>query len=507
MLNLQKNTFVVGPQASGESFFGREKEIYELESLIFFGVGAIHLIGPTRIGKSSLVSKVFEKNREYPNRLRIQISMGECSDSYEFWTTLAFKLRNEIYDAALWNKDFQEHYETINIATKHVIKGWFNIFRLSLETILEIIGKAGYRLVLAIDEFDSVIRIFKDEASFFQVLREIYTNPVYATSGVLVSRRRLHLLETECEHISTFHGAFRETPLGAFSYEDMLQYYKNLFFYNINILPEGKEKLQYYTGNIPYLCCMFADRMVIHKKQYIQCGVKEIDRVFKDCLPQIDRYYEDLITRLNADNHTEIIFYLSIDSRLPNITTRDIDNMRAMGILVSEGTEECTQYYVYSQDFMTYFKTRPLKLPAWEIMTSSEKKIKSIFKKEFPELDKITYQELIGENGDVIRNEINRIYPELNLNWKQVIKYCENLSAHKNEPTILDVLTLSKVIGIILQTWNERFYYFFEGNSEWKHKLEQIRKLRNPMAHAQLESIDKDELAVCLKFCEEIIRL
>ena len=163
--------------------------------------------------------------------------------------------------------------------------------------------------------------------------------------------------------------------------------------------------------------------------------------------------------------------------------------------------------YAFSQDFMAYLCMRPLKLPVWETMTSSEIKIKKIFQHEYPKLAAITYQILISDGGTSAMSSIDEEYPELHLNWHQVKGYCENLSAHKNCPTVIDVLTLSKVIDVMLNTWDSRFYRYFPGSEDWKFKLGEIKKLRNPLAHAQLEYIDEKELAICMKYCDEIIHM
>lgn len=504
MITLQKNIFVVGPQAVDASFFGRENEVRELETSIFGGVGAVHLVGPTRIGKSSLVSKVFDRNKGQPKRLRVLFSMGECMDAWDFWNTLVELICDELQGAALWNQCFTTHYERIH-KLDHTQPNWFSSFKPPFCSILKEIGRVGCRLVIAIDEFDSVERIFGQASYYFQVLRSVFERPDYNTSGVLISRRRLHLFEAKCPDISTFHGVFREMPLQVFSPADMEAFYEALSSYNIRVSSNGKKKLEYYTGRLPYFCCMFGERMVA--QQVAHFGSMEIEDIFKECLPQIDRHYDDLITRLEADGHMEFIFYLSIGSKLPNVTNRDIENMRTMGILIPEERGGRLEYYAFSRDFMTYFRSKPLQLPAWETMTFSEKKLKAIFKKEFPELDTVTYEDLAGNKSEAVKQHINSIYPELHLEWNEIITYCKTLSAHKKHPTILDVLTLSKVVGVMLKTWEKRFYRYFDGDTQWKSKLGQIRKLRNPMAHAQLEYVDADELAVCLKYCEELIHL
>lgn len=507
MVNLQENIFIVGPVASGDSFFGRLQQIEELEETIFAGVGSRNLIGPTRIGKTSLVNRVFERNRDYPNRLCVQMNMGSCDDAYDFWTTLASEIEEQIRNVDLWNPEFERYYRDLWDKATPQNERWWTVFKGQVKKIMMEVREQGYRLVLSIDEFDSVEKIFAQMPHYYQLLRSFYSEPAYATSGVLISRRRLHLFEATCPYISTFHGVFPEMALLPFSTGDMEVFYDNLNRYGIILSPDGKERLEYYTGNMPYMCCMFGQQAVAHRKTTECYGDQEINAVIKRCLPQINRHYDDLIARLEEDNHLQFIFYLSIDSKCPNITRRDIENMAAMGILIPKHKDGSSQYYAFSQDFMAYLRMRPLKLPVWESMTSSEMRIKAIFQQEFPKLAAITYQTLIGDDGASVMSSIDAEYPELHLNWHRVRGYCENLSAHKDCPTVIDVLTLSKVIDVMLNTWDSRFYRYFSGDENWKFKLGEIKKLRNPLAHAQLEYIDEKELAICMKYCDEIIHM
>ena len=56
----EKIEFVVGPQATDGSFLGRRKELEQLQKLVFSGHAVLSLVGPTRIGKSSLVSRALK---------------------------------------------------------------------------------------------------------------------------------------------------------------------------------------------------------------------------------------------------------------------------------------------------------------------------------------------------------------------------------------------------------------------------------------------------------------
>lgn len=501
----KKFRFVVGPQVTGEAFFGRRKELEELKHLIFQDVGAVSLIGPTRIGKSSLVSRVFEENRDCPGRLGVQFSMANCADAFDFWYTFRELLRPQIVEAGIWNAFFERKYEELDgLDAKK--SSWYMKMKLPLRFLLEEIGKAGCRVVLAIDEFDAVERVFGDNAEYFQLLRSVFSEPSWSTSGVIISRRRLQMFEAECPYISTFHGVFSELPLCAFSGEDMEEYYEKLDGCGVRLTEEGKRRLDYYTGRMPYFCSMFGERMAAEAGDAC-LGPDEVAAVFRGCLPQVDRHYDDLIRRVEEDGQLELLFYLSIDAGLPAAARRHCENMRMMGVLNYEEKDGNGHYYAFSEDFMAYFRLKPLELPAWETMMAGEKRLKKMFARVYPELETTGYREFTGDDGLSVRAAIDHKYPELRLDWKQVERYCETLSAHKDNPSVLDVLTLPKVIGVMLYMWDSRFCHFFLGDSGFKAKLKLISKLRNPMAHAQLEHIGEEELAACMQYCGEIIRM
>ena len=506
MVTVEKNIFVVGAKATGESFFGRKEEIQELSS-IFSGVRAVHLIAPTKAGKSSLAKTVFDKNGDTPNQLCVELCMAAHQDAAHFWTALYKKLRRAIIEADLRDPRFDTYFEEID----HIDQGnsmWFGAFTEPFQSILTHIGRRGYRLVLSIDEFDDVVRIFEQKSYYFQMLREIFYDPGFHTSGVIISRRPLKTLETRCPDISTFHGVFDKMPLRAFNQEDMQEYYTALEHYGIILTDNAKDRLIYYTGRMPYLCCMLARRMVAQRSSFEIFDAKTVDSVFQMCLPQIDEYYDDLIRYVETDGHLELLYYLSIDSVLPKeAVERDRKNMEIMGVLSHEEFEGKKVYYAFSRDFMTYFRLKPLDLPEWKMMTACEKKIKKIFSEVYPELVTTTYQDLLDEGVEALKARIHGKYPGIDLKWNQIRVYCENLSAHKKNPSVLDVLTLAQVIDRILKKWDEKFCHYFNGDPSWKTKLELIKEIRNPMAHAQMEYISKEKLAPCMKYCEEIIRL
>lgn len=500
--------FVVGPVVPADIFLGREDLIAERIETVFKGTAAINMVGSTRIGKSSIINYAFEQHRNTPGLICVEIDMSGSKNAFSFWKTLSNLIKDSIKKTDIWDKTFEMDFSEVKDAINSAYEDWFTDYLYYFKNVLIHMGEKGYRLVLAIDEFDAVERLFGDQAHYYQAIREIHSKPRYATSGVLVSRRRLHLFEAKCPYISTFHGVFEEVPIPPFDQKDMGAFYEAIACCDIELTREGKERLNHFTGNSPYLCCMFAERMASQQVKCHTYGAKEIEAIFRELRPQITRHYDDLIERLREDRHLETVFYLSIGARPPYVTDETLEDMRMMGILqYDEDKDTSKKYYAFCHQFMIYLRTIPLQLPAWDIMTESEKKIKSIFKKQYPLLASIGYQELIGPREAEYTNQVETAYPELRLNWNIIRRYAEDLSLHKDNPTILDVLTLAFVIDVILSQWTSTFHRYFQGDANWIYKLEQIKKLRNPMAHAMQDFIDRDELAIGLKYCEEIIRM
>lgn len=506
-----EDIFAVGTVACGDCFFGREEEIKSLNKTIFRGSGAVHLVGSTRIGKTSLVNAVYNLNAGRKDCLRIKISMAECTDATDFWYSFLQEIQRELSRLDAWNDAFEKSRKEIPDPFNADDAGWYKKFRLPFQDILRRIRELKFKVVLTVDDFDYVVQRFQQNAYYYQLLASIYSEPQYPVSGVLITRRRLHLLEAECPHISTFHGRFDERPLRVFSARDMEKFYEQLLYCNIEISDAGKETLEYCTGRMPGLCCLFGQRMTVDRDEndttVVRYDADDIKNIFRRCLPQIDRHYEDLIRNLKRDSYLEFIFYLSVDSKLPNLTGRDIENMKQMGILVADDTKRDAVYYAFSKDFMTYFKSKPLNLPVWETITACEKRLKGIFGRAFPELRRVTYANLIGADAENFKWRIKRLYPEVDLNWNQIIRFGKDLSMRKNPVTILDVLTLPYIINVIINNWDNKFLRYFGGDRVWIEKLKLIRDVRNPAAHAQLECIDKEELANCLQYCEDIIRM
>ena len=239
----------------------------------------------------------------------------------------------------------------------------------------------------------------------------------------------------------------------------------------------------------------------------LECMTADITETFKECLPQINVYYNDLTKRLEEDGHKHTADILALTSKFPrSVTDRDIENLKTMGVIVSQEDDEGNiSYCLYSKDFMKYLRIAPLKLPLWDTVMMTEGNLKKLLGKNYPALVNTTYS-MLKNNSGIIAN-LNQKSPELNLNWTTINRYSSDLSRWKNDPAIIDVLTLSKVVDIIKKQWVQKFESHFREIDEPLQKLDFISKIRNPMSHNSIEYVNDDELSACIKYCEEINKL
>lgn len=501
------NIFKIGKEATGESFLGRRKELRYFEKILYDNnkPGNISLVGHTLIGKSSLMQELVQLHCNTRDTITIFLCMAEYQNAFQFFNAFWSYLEMGLHRLQKWDDKFEGYFQILNRLDMQT-NSWYNTVNLKIKAILEGIKQSSLKVVLIIDGFDDSPKVFND-TSYFQFMRTIYSSAGFSVGGVLISRRRLDMIEHNANGISSFHGVFDEYILTGFDDDSMDEFYAALSQYNIFLDDPPKERLMYYCGRIPYLYCMFANHFVNDGMENITS--ESIDNVFFSNLPQINRYYNDLLHRIREDGQldelTKILFM-----RLPKTEhDRIFKTMEARGYLYHDTYMEEDTYYAFCRDFMVYLNLtlNPLDIPTWGLIMKCEKHLKNIFRLEYQHLDDFNYLN-ISENKNETIQQIDRLYPDLNLDMDKIYAYCRDLNAYKPNPTITDVLTLGFIINIILNYWDSKFYKYFNRNKEyWTHKLETISRLRKPLAHAYEDYVSDDALAECNSYCIEILNL
>lgn len=503
------NIFAVGEIASGDKFIGRRKEIERL-SIVFDTTVSLHLVGAARIGKSSLVDRVFELRSGDEGCLPVRLDMSTYENASQFWYSLCEEIVDAIETSELDTSAIQKHIDTL-LSMDSGDSNWYAHMRRPLTKVLEGLAKLGERIVIAIDEFDAVTRVFEGNAAYYQMLRSLFSEPKYGFNGAIVSRRNLEVLEAKTEAVSTFHGVFDTLRLKAFCSEEINEFYAKLGTCGIEIDDEGRAQFEYFTGGIPYLCCMLGKQLidVANGENPFDINLDDVLAAHRNCQSEIWRYYNDLVIRLEEDGHLEPLVYLAFDEMRTLSYSHNRNNMLAMGYLNEElGEDGSYSYYAYSRGFMAFLRSRPLSVPIWDLLSASEKKLKEIFAAEFPLFANIHSQDARGTISQSDKNSIANSYPELNFGkWTQQETFLRDSNAYMDNPSVLDVLAITYVIDEINYFWDARFSKYFNDDVSWKNKLAAIKSVRNPFAHAHGDCIsEKDRAQACLHM-QELLNL
>ena len=96
-----RNIFITGPEAAGEGFFGRTKELNALERWYSNAEGqnklTLSIQGLNRIGKSSIVKKFIDDTlSKEKDTITVYISLDNFPNSISFWRILTRNLNKEI---------------------------------------------------------------------------------------------------------------------------------------------------------------------------------------------------------------------------------------------------------------------------------------------------------------------------------------------------------------------------------------------------------------------------
>ncbi len=498
----EKIEFAVGPQATDGSFLGRRKELEKLQKLVFSGHAALSLVGPTRIGKSSLVSRALKLNPAPEGQIRVKLCMGEMQSGFDFWTTLFRKLCRAVRHTDLWNEFLKEDLDTIEGLEPGDTR-WFLRCRSALDDLFAEVENADWSVLLIIDEFDGAQRVFGGDVASYQLLRSIYSDSAYCTHGILISRKPLSMLEKNVSDLSSFHGVFNEFPLKPFSDDSMEEVWRALKQHNIALTPEAKEAFLYYADRQPYLCSMFCSCMTARLSLTGTLDQDSIRTVFESCLPEINKHYDSLAGELQSDGFLEFAQALSLGIRPPRIGSRSWDAIRSTGELVQP---EGDAPYFFTRDFMEYLREQPLNTPIWDSLTGCEQKLKAIFRRVYPALATTRYRELCARTDQ--ESYLEQQFPQMGLKWETIKNNGKGLVSRKTDASILDTLTLTFVTERIRDRWDTAFARFFPGDAAgWCKNLQQLGELRNAIAHGHIDYIETAELARLQELCRSVIAL
>ena len=272
----EDNIFIAGGAVTGESFFGRSDQLTELERDFCRGTAhrSLSVVGPNKIGKSSLFNRFIERHlKKLPNTVIVELSMEAYANVSNFLEELSQRLHQKISEKM---SEGLISDDVLKTRLQTLIDEWDKCrtiyhysepptFKHLFENVLERLCELSWQTFLIIDEFDNAETLFNacnGNFNYYGLVRDFGNRPSHGVTCILISRRRLYRIERlsdENKHNSTFHGAFDDYLLGCFNDADIEDFWGGLSNYEIHPgVPGLQEQLNYYAGAHPYLLSLWS---------------------------------------------------------------------------------------------------------------------------------------------------------------------------------------------------------------------------------------------------------
>ncbi|MBI1763515.1 MAG: AAA family ATPase [Acidobacteria bacterium] len=484
-----------GRVIQGDRLVGREHEIEEMLTHLVGGSN-ISLVGLNRVGKSSLVAEILCRLRQRnPEILIVEPDLAGLSTN-----TGAADLFTVILDAVvdllserglpLPNRFNEDILALPNDSSYHAYHRCYRG--------LSKLRQQGLQITIVLDEFDK-IRHLKEASDSIQRLRElIYNEAKTGTSGVIISRRRIKLIEEQIRDVSTLAGICH------------LYYLKPLDLNGVKAIVAraagraelfNNETVSYVydrTGGHPFLaemmCCHIWDANSVSE------GILQANH-------EIYSFYEQMREILVEDNLFNHLVELCVGPRWSEPSNIVLERLLAYGLVRQNREIYPIRYEGWSQHFQDYLEKcarekPPLDPSTSELLGKTERALRDYIEEICVSKHGSAWLDTLKQRCPSIETMLTQSAPE-----QKREKERRNFGDGAAE-RLLDYLYPMDLWVIISGAWE-----LFEeplGNKEksyWSERFTHLAKVRTPTMHSREHKLRESVLLTAQGYCQEILEL
>ncbi|WP_127360883.1 Swt1 family HEPN domain-containing protein [Actinacidiphila soli] len=488
----------VGHPVYGKNHVGRLGDTEVLRQRILQPsavAGATAIVGPPRIGKSSLAYHMLmrpEVREQYPQLLPVWINVRTQESSERLLRKLVDELWTMIEEsgADIVDAPLSRRRERVLDSTRD----WAEL-QDDTQQFLKLIRRRGWKAVLILDEFDSAREVFKARPGTFQALREIASNPEWSIGLVTTSRRELREIVDRADPVeSTFPGIFREIYVRCFDSREIAELVDRAPGASTSPwLAPFLAKLNRITGGHPYLASMLLDRLCTLAP--VDPLVPEsIDVAISDMRPALQHYYNDLEALLRADGRFLSLLEVLMGPQI-TATQEDAERLLYQGLIRADGT----RYRAFSDDFEDYLALVGRQSDYWSSWVAVETLLRSFVSGT-----------LTDELGADWLNKVRKQRPKLVSlldSWEMTRDREISSFGDRASREILDYTYPHDLYALIASYWEYFGKLLGRDKKYWNDRFEILSKVRNPMAHNRMSVITSAERGLFHAYCDEIQEL
>lgn len=496
----------VGHPVHGDGHVGRTgpMEVLRERVLSHPTAGATAIIGPPRIGKSSLAYHVFmrpEVRQAYPQLLPVWMNVRTQAGIQQVFR----RLSDDVWDALTERSDRSDQSDRIDRIDRRTADAYHRAVEPGLpwaqaqsetQEFLRLVRRRGWRVVLILDEFDAARDVFRTEPGTFQALREIAYNLDWNIGLVTTSRRELReIVDMADPDESTFAGIFRSLFLTCFDAGEL-----GALVSRVPSPPpdDGRgaavARLGDLTGGHPYLASVLLDRVCSAGRG---APVRLLDAIegLAPALPaEFQYYYRDLEELLRADGRLRALLEVVLGPQLV-VTPDDAQVLLQQGLVrVREGA-----YRAFSDDFQQFLTLIGRKLGHWDNWMTVERRIRDLIESVFED-----------RYGTDWPTGLRKVRPKL----IPMLDHCEELRARelrsfgaRGSTRILDFTYPKDLYDLMASHWDLFGRFLKKDKSYWNERFSLLAKVRNPMVHNRMSVVTAVEQRTFQVYCDEIMEM
>jgi len=420
----RRNLYSYGPSVSGDQFVGRRAELQQLESRILDHQIPLpcSIVGEARIGKSSLLTAfeqiIQEEQRSDLLYLRYDMSsdfreIGEEEEEQHGRAGTSTFYRNFVTRISADLGDYQvfDHRSAQRAGDVHLQP----LMMANIQHFFRSIHRAGYCLLLILDEFDATTTYFRFDPTGWKLLRALGSDQNYGLSYLFASRRPILVLEQDAGISSNLANIFETIRLGLMPDDEARVLVEEpIKRSGLAWNPEHSALIQRTGGNHPYCLQMICSHL------FRQCEQKTIPPDLEETLliRQLHVPYAVLFEAQRRRLERSQLFdpLLRIALGVPgHIEDRQIEELLLLGHLLP-AEKERNRFRPFSLAFDYYLRACGMQEQLWPLIEETENTLQRLVERQ--------YRALFGERWlDEIRARNARLegdgHPPMVARWEK----------------------------------------------------------------------------------------
>ena len=531
---MRRNPFYENGQVIGEGYIGRHEEIRNIMRILSQNSknGSVVVSGLTRMGKTSLIKNCFdiaekegllEKNRI----VTLCVTISTVNNFSRFYKKISDNLYIALEDRDLLDPILERRFSKIEECLKS--KGGDLIYDLddSFRAILNRLRKKEIKTVVLLDEFDDADRAFKydgvDLSTNFQKFRDYVTEADYNITFILTSRTDISVIDASLPSGSNLRGAFSEIPLTGFTDDEREEFFEKIRECGVALSADQKKEYIWYAGRSPFLFSKIAYRIMMTDEN-LPCEDISISQIVKQCERDFEAYFDSLIGFMTRDEllskYIQVFFGPVYD-----LSKKDIEQLKQYGYIyrikddlnfrdmryfdkTESKLDDVYTYQTLSEYFLEYVRimvSRDDSLIIWKELIDAEKALRRVVEQGL----KNTYgsDDWMAMLKDIALNRTRGFLFDVN-KADTFMKASRMTFGDRVDDNLLAMISIDALGNIIKAYWNECYRTMFnppyEEMTTLIRELEQLNKVRNPLAHGAEEYLSIEDKVTVAKYCKKI---